>query len=163
YETLSRHDRKSRHLAAAEAVSGGLGEEEMAEVIAAHLLAAYEAVPDAEGAEGLKARAAAALIRAGERAAGLAAAGEAQRYFEHALAALEAAGSEAEVAAVAAQLGRFLFFCGETERAGAHLERALALAELLDEPETLAQALNTKSTLLLSVLHRPREAQILLE
>jgi len=240
YETLSRRDRKSRHLAAAEAVSDGLGEEEMAEVIAAHLVAAHEALPDAEDAEGLKARAATALIRAGERAAGLAAAGEAQRYFEQAgglvdteleraeladragamawlankpeearasldrahnayqelgepvpaacvaslladidfveghppraverlepaLQALEAAGSEAEVAAVAAQLGRFLFFCGETERAGAHLERALALAELLDQPETLAQALNTKSTLLSSHLHRPREAQILLE
>src|SRR5205807_1025149 len=36
-------------------------------------------------------------------------------------------------------------------------------AEFLDQPETLAQALNTKSTLLSSHLHRPREAQILLE
>src|SRR5205085_2408487 len=45
YETLSRRDRKSRHLAAADAVAATLAEEEMAEVIAAHLLAAYEAVP----------------------------------------------------------------------------------------------------------------------
>jgi class 3 adenylate cyclase/tetratricopeptide (TPR) repeat protein len=239
YETLSRRDRKSRHLAAADAISGSLGEEEVAEVIAAHLLAAYEAVPEADDAEGLKARAASALVRAGERAAGLAAAGEAQRYFEQAagladeelervelahragamawrankpeearsllerahggyeqldepvaaarvaslladidfveghppraaerlepaLAALEAAAAEAEVAAAAAQLGRFLFFCGEDDRALAHLERALSLAELLDQPETVAQALNTKSTLLTS-RHRPREGQILIE
>jgi tetratricopeptide (TPR) repeat protein len=240
YETLSRRDRKSRHLAAASAVSASFDEEEMAEVIAAHLLAAYKAVPDADDADELKARAAAALIRAGERAASLAAAGEAQRYFEQAgalvdtefaraeladragvmavkdnhleeartllerahasyeqlgepaaaarvasvladidfveghppraverlepaLAALEAAGSEEDVAAVAGQLGRFLFFSGEDDRALAHLERALSLAELHDQTETLAEALNTKSTLFMSHLHRPREAQLLLE
>src|SRR5207247_341531 len=61
YETLSRRDRKNRHLAAADAISSSLTDEEVAEVIAAHLVAAYEAVPDAEDAEALKARASAAL------------------------------------------------------------------------------------------------------
>jgi tetratricopeptide (TPR) repeat protein len=37
------------------------------------------------------------------------------------------------------------------------------LAERLDQAETLAHALNTKSTIFTSVLHRPREGQILLE
>ena len=45
YETLSRHERKSRHLAAADQLSASLGEEEVAEVVAFHLLAAFEAVP----------------------------------------------------------------------------------------------------------------------
>jgi len=209
-------------------------------VIASHLLAAYEAVPDADDAEELKGRAAAALVRAGERAKGLAAATEAQRYFEQAaelvddesaradlaaragemawqanrpaearvllerahaayeqladpigaarvasrladidfndghppqaaarlepaLAALEEAGAEADIAAVAAQLGRFLYFSGDAERAAVHLERALSLAEALDQRETLAEALNTKAGLVFARLHRPREAQILLE
>jgi predicted ATPase/class 3 adenylate cyclase len=240
YETLSRHDRKSRHLAAAAELATALGEDEGAEVIASHLLAAYKAVPDADDAEELKARAAAALVRAGERAKGLAAAAEAQRYFEQAealvdddashadlahragamawqankpeearvllerahsvyeqvadpvgaarasslladidfveghppqavtrlepaLAALEEAGEDADIAAVAAQLGRFLLFSGDDERAAVHLEQALALAEAVDQPETLAEALNTKATLLFARQHRPLEARILLE
>ena len=239
YETLSRHDRKSRHLAAADQLSATLGEEEVAEVVAAHLLAAFEAVPDAGDAEELKRRATEALVRAGERASGLAAAAEAQRYFEQAgdladderaqadlaaragemawlankpdearallershaaydelgepvaaaraatlladidfneghppravarlepaLAALEEGAEDPDIAPVAAQLGRYLHFVGESERAAVHVERALSLAEAIDQPETLAEALNTKS-LLLARLHRPRESQILLE
>src|SRR5207237_1018437 len=57
YETLSRHDRKSRHLAAADQLSVSLGEDEVAEVVASHLLAAFEAVPAADDAEELKGRA----------------------------------------------------------------------------------------------------------
>ncbi len=82
--------------------------------------------------------------------------------LEPALAALEAAGTEAEIAEVVAQLGRFLIFSGELEQAVPHLERALSLAEALNLPETLAQALNTKSALM-GRRHRPREAQILIE
>src|SRR5262249_50400364 len=62
-----------------------------------------------------------------------------------ALATLDTAGSDADVAALAAQLGRFLIFTGDYDEAAPHLERALTLAERLDLPETLAQALNTKS------------------
>jgi tetratricopeptide (TPR) repeat protein len=66
------------------------------------------------------------------------------------------------VAALAAQLGRFLIFSGDYERAAPHLERALSLAEALDLPETLAQALNSKSVLT-GRQHRPRETRILVE
>jgi len=239
YETLSRHDRKSRHLAAADQLSASLGEDEIAEVIASHLLAAFEAVPGADDAENLKGRATGALVRAGERASGLGAAAEAQRYFEQAgvladeeraqadlaaragemawrankpdearallerahgayqdledpaaaarvasrladcdfidghppqavarlepaLGALEAAGASQEIAAVAAQLGRYLSFSGEYERALPHLERALTLAEALDQPETLAEAMNTKGGILFANGHRPQEALVLL-
>jgi tetratricopeptide (TPR) repeat protein len=187
----------------------------------------------------LKLRAGGALVRAGERAAALAAAAEAQRYFEQAaeltdqpitraeltdragqmawragrpgdartlldqastayeeqgdpvaaariaarlaeidfseghppqavarlmpaLDALEAAAPQADVAALAAQLGRFLIFIGDYERAAPELERALTLAEALDLPETLAQALNSKSVLM-ERKHRPRETRILVE
>jgi predicted ATPase/class 3 adenylate cyclase len=240
YETLSRHDRKSRHLAAADQIAAAYGEEELAEVIASHLLAAREAVPDSDDAAELQKRAADALVRAGERAAGLAATAEAQRYFEQAtelvddeasqadlaaraglmawranrpaearellerahdaygkladpvgaarvasgladidfnegharhaverlepaLAQLEQAEALPDIAAAAAQLGRFLYFAHDVEGALPNLERALSLAEALDQTETLAEALNTKSIILDIALHRPREAQLLLE
>ena len=77
-----------------------------------------------------------------------------------ALAALETAGSDSDVAALAAQLGRFLIFVGDLDAAAPQIERALTVSEALDLHETLAQALNTKSILMMR-LHRPREALIL--
>ncbi len=110
YETLSRKDRKARHLAAAafleESWSGE--EDEIVEVAAAHFLSAYEAAPDAEDAEPIRTAARERLAAAGERAASLAAPAEAQRYFELALALTEEPGARAA----------FL------ERAGAHAHRA---------------------------------------
>ena len=44
-----------------------------------------------------------------------------------------------------------------------HLERALTLAEALDQPETLAEAMNTKGVVLFNPLQRPREGTLLLE
>ena len=71
YDTLSRRDRKARHLAVAahlRAVFPGDGEE-VTDVIARHYLDALEAVPaDADAAE-IRAQAIAALARAAERAA----------------------------------------------------------------------------------------------
>jgi tetratricopeptide (TPR) repeat protein len=86
YETLARRERKSRHLAAAAHLeqSFGQAEQEIVEVVASHYLAAYEAQPDADDAETIKASARDLLARAGERAGSLAAAGEARRYFEQA-------------------------------------------------------------------------------
>jgi predicted ATPase len=49
YETLSKRERRARHLAAAEHLRSSFpDEEEIAEVVAAHYLDAYEAVPDAD-------------------------------------------------------------------------------------------------------------------
>jgi class 3 adenylate cyclase/tetratricopeptide (TPR) repeat protein len=239
YETLSKRERKSRHLAAAEYLRSALPEDEVAEVLASHYLAAVDAAPESEDAETVRAMAREMLVRAGERSASLAAPEEAQRYFEQAaalsqdpaakaeltdragqmawvadkpgdarallesarngyenqsdpaaaamvearlaeidfveghppqavarlapaLAALEPRASEADVAALAAQFGRFLIFTGDYEGAAPHLERALRIAEAADLPETLAEALNTKSILMMR-WDRPREAQILVE
>ena len=91
YETLSRSERKARHLAAAGYLEGTLAaaETELVEVIAAHYLDAYEAAPDADDAPVLRTKAAEHLTLAGERAAALAASEEAQRYFEKAAALTE--------------------------------------------------------------------------
>jgi class 3 adenylate cyclase/tetratricopeptide (TPR) repeat protein len=70
YDTLSRRDRKARHLRVAahlRAAFPGDGEE-VAEVIARHYLDALDAVPDGTDAGQVRGQAIAALIRAGERA-----------------------------------------------------------------------------------------------
>jgi tetratricopeptide (TPR) repeat protein len=88
YDTISRPERKTRHLAAAAHLErvGGSAETELVEVIAAHYLDAYEAAPEADDAPLLRAKAAEQLTLAGERSAALAATEEARRYFEKAAA-----------------------------------------------------------------------------
>jgi class 3 adenylate cyclase/predicted ATPase len=70
YDTLSRRDRKARHLAVAahlRAAFAGDGEE-VADVIARHYLDALQAAPEDHDAERIRAQAAAARVRAAERA-----------------------------------------------------------------------------------------------
>ena len=237
YETLARRDRKARHLAAADQIAAALGEEDVPEVVASHLVAALEAAPDSDDADSIRQRAGRTYALAGERAERLAAAGEAHRFYEQAAAlsvdpakqavlidragrmawvagrveearatlerahraydvvgaevakafvdsklaeidfndgrvpeavermgptveAIERVGTPAEIAPMVAQYGRFLVFARDYERAAPQLERALALAEELDLPETLAQALNSKSVLTL-YQGRPQEARLL--
>ena len=227
YETLSRRDRKAKHLAAAHflASTWGAEEDEIAEVVAAHYLDAYEAVPDDPDAEEIRTHGREMLVRAGDRAASLAANAEAQRSYERAIALtddpltqaelheragttayigahandaaahyeraielFETAGQthpaarvsarradilwdrgqleqglesmnrafevlskeepDADLAALAAQLARFMFFSGEHALAFDRVDTALALAEGLLLPEVLAQALNTKGILM---------------
>ena len=68
---------------------------------------------------------------------------------------------DADFATLAAQLGRFMFFAGDTELALQRIETALQTAEALLLPETLSMALNTKAIALASA-GRPREASTLL-
>src|SRR6202044_3786268 len=70
YETLSRRDRKARHLKVAAHLRGAFpGDgEEMAEVIARHYLDALDAVPDDRDAGQIRGQAIAALTRAADRA-----------------------------------------------------------------------------------------------
>jgi len=85
YETLSKQERRVRHLAAASYLESAFGEEEeIVEVLASHYLDAYRSGPQADGADEIKVKARQMLTRAGDRAASLAAAREGQRYFEQA-------------------------------------------------------------------------------
>jgi predicted ATPase len=70
YETLSRRDRKARHLAVAEHLRSTFGNdgEEVADVLARHLLDALDAVPEDADAEEIRQRAVIELVRAGDRA-----------------------------------------------------------------------------------------------
>jgi predicted ATPase/class 3 adenylate cyclase len=240
YEMMSKRDRRPRHLAAAAYLASVAGDEDddVIEVIAAHLLDAYQAVPDAADAAEVRGRAHEAQERAGERAASLGANLAAQRYFEraatlvddpiaqaelveragvmaaagarteeaaeffqnaqrrfeeagaaHAAARVSARAAEsmwdlgrlregltsmdqafdvlsedapdADLAQLAAQIGRFAFFFGDTEVGARRIEAALAMAERLDLPEVYSQALNTKA-LILSSHGRIRESRALL-
>jgi class 3 adenylate cyclase/tetratricopeptide (TPR) repeat protein len=70
YDTLSRRDRKTRHLAVAAHLRTAFagGGEEMADVIARHYLDALRAIPDDPDTAQIRGQAIAALIRAAERA-----------------------------------------------------------------------------------------------
>jgi len=123
YEMLSKHDRRAKHLAAA---AMDEGEEELAEVVAGHYLAAAAADPDAADAGEIARRAVAALRQAGQRASSLAATQEAQRYYEQAAALASETAEQADLlehAGIMAQRG------GRASAARAHYERAVALFE----------------------------------
>jgi tetratricopeptide (TPR) repeat protein len=74
-----------------------------------------------------------------------------------ALELLSAEEGDADVAALTAQIARFLFFAGEPKVALERIETALELAEALGLPEVLSQAVNTKA-MILSIHGRPGEA-----
>jgi class 3 adenylate cyclase/tetratricopeptide (TPR) repeat protein len=105
YETLSRHDRKSRHLAVAEHLRGTFANdgEELVDVIARHYLDALGAVPDAADADETRRRAIDLLTRAGERANRTGAKRRAAAQFAHA-AELHGATDDAAAKLHAAQL-----------------------------------------------------------
>jgi class 3 adenylate cyclase/tetratricopeptide (TPR) repeat protein len=127
YETLSKRERRARHLAAAEHLAiVSSDEDELAEVIAAHYLDAFEAVPDADDADEVKEKAHDALVRAGDRAESLAAANEAQRYLA------QAARLTSDVRRQADLLDRAGFLsmhAGDYGRAAELLAEAVALHE----------------------------------
>jgi class 3 adenylate cyclase/predicted ATPase len=128
YETLARADRKARHLAAVSFIEHDWGpaEQEIAEVIAFHLGAAYDAAPHAADAGEIKARARAMLARAGERAASLAASEESQHYFEKAAAL---ADDPVEEARLRERAGQMAWERGQGDEARDHYVRAMELFE----------------------------------
>ena len=136
YETLSRHERRARHLAAADHLRAAFPDEsEIAEVIAAHYLDAYEANPQAADSAEVRDKAREALIRAGERAESLAAAGEAQRYLAHAASLTDA---PRERAALLDRAGWLAYHDADLDTAVRLLGESVALYEA--EGETHAAA-----------------------
>ena len=126
YETLSKRERKFRHLAAASHLRQAFpDEDEVAEVLAAHYLAAVEAAPGADDAAAIRAQAGEMLTRAGERASSLGALDEGRRYYDQA----------AELAE------ETLVRAGLLERAGELAQRANLLAEARERLER-AHSLN---------------------
>ena len=128
YDTLSRRERKARHLAVARYLETEWGRDdpEIVEVVAAHFLEAYRAAPDEDDAAAIKATASERLTRAAERAASLAANEEAQRYFGDAAELTDEPLTRAELLERAGEMARTGARFGEAE---AMFEQAIALLE----------------------------------
>ena len=137
YETLPKRERRAKHLAAAEHLAVTLGEEEVAEVVASHLLEAYRLDPDAPEAESLRTHAYTALLRAGERAASLGASIEAQRYFEQ---AAELAAEPTTEAAALMRAGEMTALTGDAAGAEAAFARAVSLYEASGDTHAAGRA-----------------------
>jgi predicted ATPase/class 3 adenylate cyclase len=137
YEMLSKRERREKHLVAAEHLAATLGEGEVAEVIASHLLEAYRLEPGAADSGFLRRQAHDALVRAGERAASLGASTEAQRYFGQ---AVELSDDPAEQAWAFTRAGDMAVANGELELAGSLFESAVGLYEQTGDSHAAARA-----------------------
>jgi len=138
YGTLARRERKVRHLAAAAYLESAWSEEdEVAEVVASHLVEAHAADPDADDAADIRERARVALVRAGEHAASLAAAESAQRYYEQALALAD----DASAGELHSRAGDMAWMQGHVEGARIHFEQAEHLFEAQGNLHAAAEAL----------------------
>ena len=140
YETLSRRERKARHLAAVAGLQQTLhdADQEVPEVIASHLLAACQAGPDDPDTPEITVRARAALVQAGERAAALAAPEEGERYLDQAVAL--AADEPQLQGELLERAGRLAFLAGRTAEARVRLGRALAIHEQHGDAHAAARA-----------------------
>ena len=153
YDTLARRERKQLHLAAADYLSSTGGDEELAAVIASHLLAAFDAMPDADDAAELQGRAAGALELAGERAASLGAAAEAQRYFEQAAGLVD---DEALRAELVAQAGRMAYRASRPDEAAALLEDARTAFATIGDERSVARTTSLLADIDFEAGHPPK-------
>jgi class 3 adenylate cyclase/predicted ATPase len=162
YDTLSKKERKARHLVVAQYLEGSSEweEDEVVEVVAAHYLDAYRAAPDAPDAAAIKTKARERLQAAGERAASLAANVEAQRYFEHAAALTDDPLSAAELYESAGRMAQGIL---RAEDARAHFERATALYEEEGRVDRAARAVARLGETLWLLFGEKEEALELLE
>jgi class 3 adenylate cyclase/tetratricopeptide (TPR) repeat protein len=140
FETLSRRDRKARHLAAAAWLESNWKAEdvEIVEVVAAHYLEAHRLAPDDEDDEDVRERAQTLLVRAAEHAASLAANAESQRYFEQAIALTSNSAEEATLRERAGMMARLR---SNWDAAEAHFARAVELLQAAGRTHAPARVL----------------------
>ena len=139
YGTLSRKDRKNRHLAAARHLQEAWGEAapELAEVLAAHFLDAAAADPDAADAPKIRAAACQTLADAGERALSLALGAEAQHAFDR---AAELAAEDSQRATLLHRAGQAALLSGGFDAAHERLSAAIGLFEVLGDTAAAARS-----------------------
>ena len=121
YGTLSKRERRSRHLAAARYFEM-LGDEELAAVLANHYLEAYRAAPEGEEGAVTAAQARVALRGAADRASRLHSHGQALAYLEQALAVTF---DEEDLTETRLQAGRSATAIGLLDRAEEHFRPAI--------------------------------------
>lgn len=138
YETFSKKERRERHLAAASWLEsdGTSDEDELVEVLAAHYLDAYRQAPDAPDAQQIRSQARHMLVRAGERAASLAAQIEAERHFRR---AAELTDDVAAKARLLERAGQSAYHGGRSADAKSLYETAMELFESADDGHSTAR------------------------
>ena len=134
YSTLSRKERRERHVAAARYFEG-LEDEEVSGMLATHYLDAYLASPDGPEADTVAAQARVALRAAAERAAALGSHGQAIAYLRR---GLDAAPGPGDSAQFLEEIAREEFLAGRLYDAEATAHRA---AEAYDAIGNAAAAL----------------------
>ncbi|MEX2548370.1 MAG: hypothetical protein WD830_11375, partial [Chloroflexota bacterium] len=123
YNTLSRKDRKTRHLAAARYFEQ-LGSDELASALAGHYLAAHQNAAEGAEADALAAQARIALRAAAERAIALGAHDQAITFLEQALTVTTDAADQAEMLEKA---GHSASVIARTDKGEELLRRAIGL------------------------------------
>jgi class 3 adenylate cyclase/tetratricopeptide (TPR) repeat protein len=121
YATLSKRDRRARHLSAARHVEG-LGDDELAGVLALHYRDAYLAIPEGPEGEAVAVQARLALRGAAERASALHSNELALTYLEQALSITSDSADDPELLERA---GIAALEAGRQDVAEAHLTRAI--------------------------------------
>ncbi len=140
YDTLSKHDRKARHLTVAAYLEAEWSDDdaEIVEVVASHYVRAYEAAPEEVDATAIKEKARDTLARAGERAASLAASEEALGYYDQAIGLADDPLVKSELAERAS---RMAWAAGHPAAARAHAEAAMTGFESLGLSHPAARVL----------------------
>jgi class 3 adenylate cyclase len=143
--TLSRRDRRTRHIAAARYFEA-LGDDELAGVLAQHYLDAYRAQPEGEEGAAVATQARIALKAAAQRARDLGSPRQAQRYNEQALEAVTDPAEELELRQAA---GLDAVNAGFVEAGDAHLQRATELADSLGDAATRRRSIAVRARILI--------------
>jgi class 3 adenylate cyclase/tetratricopeptide (TPR) repeat protein len=146
YRTLSRHERRSLHVAAADYLVS-VNEEELVEAIGGHLLAAHRADAAAPGADAVAGRARLVLRRAAHRALTLHASGRALEHLEDALGLAPEPAERADLLGDAAQAARM---AAHFDRAERYLVEQIAYHSGEGHPADAARATAQLASLLLS-------------
>ncbi len=147
YNTLSKKDRKGRHLAAARFFES-LGTDEIAGALAGHYLAAHSLAGDGAEREALAAQARLALRGAADRAIALGAQDQAVAFFEQALSVTTDPAEEAELLERA---GESAAIAGRVEDADRFLRKAIDAYRQAGDRAAIARSAAILARALLSV------------
>jgi len=149
YATLSRPDRRARHLAAARHYESTAGDE-LAGVLAAHYVAAHEASAAGPEADAVAAQARVALRAAADRAAALAGHDQAAAYLQQ---ALKVTTDPAERAALLERSASEGDLAGHYEQSEAWARSAIELGQQAGDPVATARVRGILGTILINSGH----------
>ena len=153
YGTLSKADRRAKHLATAHHLESA-GDEELAGVVAAHYVEAFRATAEGPDAEALAARARDWLSQAADRALSLGSPEQALAYADQALAITPEGRARADLLL---QAGKAAIDTADLERAIAYLEESVTRFRDLGDASAVAVA-TSKLSRPLREMNRTAEA-----